>query len=232
MRRLVVLVLLAATALLLWAVVRGGPAAPLDLGDPPGAGAGRKLVALAGDARGCRALLDRAGVRYAALPARRDGPHCGYRDGVRLTAEGSRRIVLAPAGPVLACPVAAALAMWEWDVVQPAALRHFGRPVAAIEHLGSYNCRRIRGTEASGWSEHATADAIDVAAFRLADGRRVSVVADWRGHDAAARFLHDVRTGACPLFATVLSPDYNAAHRDHLHFDQASRGGWGWRACR
>ena len=34
------------------------------------------------------------------------------------------------------------------------------------------------------------------------------------------------------LFATVLSPDYNAAHRDHLHLDQAARGAWGWRACR
>jgi hypothetical protein len=41
-----------------------------------------------------------------------------------------------------------------------------------------------------------------------------------------------VRNGACQLFATVLSPDYNEAHRDHLHFDQAERGAMGWRGCR
>ena len=49
---------------------------------------------------------------------------------------------------------------------------------------------------------------------------------------AEATFLREVRTGACDLFATVLSPDYNAAHRDHLHFDQADRGGTGWGLCR
>jgi len=29
------------------------------------------------------------------------------------------------------------------------------------------------------------------------------------------------------VFGTVLSPDYNPAHADHLHFDQASRGSGG-----
>jgi hypothetical protein len=58
------------------------------------------------------------------------------------------------------------------------------------------------------------------------------VVADWRGEGPEARFLREVRDGACGLFATVLSPDYNAAHRDHLHFDQAERGAFGWRGCR
>ncbi|MFN3798647.1 MAG: extensin family protein, partial [Sphingobium yanoikuyae] len=51
-----------------------------------------------------------------------------------------------------------------------------------------------------------------------------------QGKDAA--FLRDVRDGACGLFSTVLSPDYNAAHRDHFHLDQAERGATGWRACR
>jgi len=66
----------------------------------------------------------------------------------------------------------------------------------------------------------------------LSDGRRISVVGDWQGDDAKARFLRQVRDGACDLFATTLSPDYNAAHRDHLHLDQAARGAMGWRACR
>lgn len=205
--------------------------APLDLGAPAGAMTGAKLVALRGHFATCRALLDRAGVRFEALPARRDGPACGYDDAVRLGAGGSRGIAFTPVNLGTSCSVAAALAMWEWDVVQPAALRQFGRPVAHIEHFGSYNCRRIAGRDARFWSEHATADAIDIAAFVLDDGQRISVVNDWAGKDAAARFLRTVRTGACPLFATVLSPDYNAAHRDHFHLDQAKRG-WGRRACR
>lgn len=217
---------------LLWAFAAGRPGAPLDLGDKPGPGTGRKLVALGQEFAHCRALLDRAGVRFEMLPPRRDGSHCGYADGVRFRPGGARRIAFTPANLVAACPVAAALAMWEWDAVQPAALRHFGQPVAAIEHLGSYNCRRMYGRSAGSWSEHATADAVDIAAFRLANGQRVSFLGDWRGDTAAAHFLHDVRDRACLLFATVLSPDYNAAHRDHLHFDQARRGAWGGRACR
>ena len=78
----------------------------------------------------------------------------------------------------------------------------------------------------------ATADAVDIAAFRLADGTAISIVADWAEPGAKAAFLHRVRDGGCDLFATVLSPDYNAAHADHVHFDQAQRGAFGWRGCR
>lgn len=132
----------------------------------------------------------------------------------------------------IACPVAAALSVWEWQVVQPAAQRHFGSRVTAIDHFGSYSCRRIYGRDAGTWSEHATADAVDIAGFRLADGRRITVVGDWTGSGDKAAFLREVRDGACRLFATTPSPDYNAAHRDHLHLDQADRGAMGWRACR
>jgi hypothetical protein len=82
------------------------------------------------------------------------------------------------------------------------------------------------------WSEHARANAVDIAGFRLEDGTRISVAADWNDKGGKGRFLHQVRDGACRLFATVLSPDYNAAHHDHLHLDEAQRGAWGWRACR
>ena len=75
-------------------------------------------------------------------------------------------------------------------------------------------------------------NAIDIAGFRLEDGTRISVVDDWDEDGPRSVFLRDVRDGACDLFATVLSPDYNAAHRDHLHLDQAARGEMGWRGCR
>lgn len=228
--------LLAFAAFLAWGYGRNHPEdvpwTKLDLAQPIGGFTGRKLAALAGEGETCRALMRRAGIRFTALP-RRDAPgRCGYDDAVRFNRGGAIAIAYRPSDLGASCPVAAGLALWEWHVVQPAALRNFGVGVAGIEHFGSYSCRRLYGRSQGAWSEHATANAVDIAAFRLADGRRISVAAHWRDEGAKGRFLHDVRDGACRLFATTLSPDYNEAHRDHLHLDQARRGAMGWRACR
>ncbi|HWT11990.1 MAG TPA: extensin family protein [Allosphingosinicella sp.] len=223
-------------ALLLYGYARAHPEdlpwTALDLARPPGAFTGRKLADLADEGGRCLALLDAAGVRFTALPPRAAGPQCGYESAVRFAGGGALRIGYRPADLGTNCAVAAALALWEWHVVQPAALRHFGSEVATIEHFGSYSCRRLYGRGEGAWSEHARANAVDVAAFTLADGTRISVVGDWTEEGARGRFLREVRDGACGLFATVLSPDYNAAHRDHLHLDQAGRGAFGWRGCR
>lgn len=239
-RRLAALLVAAAViagGLLLLAAVRGRsqdlPWTRLDLSQPVGLFTGRKLAALTDHADQCRALLAQAGVRFQPMEPAGEG-HCAYADGVQLIEGGAMPVGLRPARLSTACPVAAALAVWDWRVLQPAAARHFGPGVrvARIDHYGSWSCRRIYGGASGPWSEHATADAIDVAAFGLSDGRRISVKGDWRGTGAEAAFLHDVRDGACGLFSTVLSPDYNAAHRDHLHLDQAARGAIGWRSCR
>lgn len=150
---------------------------------------------------------------------------------MRLRTGGPPEILFQP-DVVTSCPVAAGLALWEEHVVQPVAQRHFGSRVAAIDNLGSYSCRRIYGRSEGRYSEHSTADAIDIAGFRLEDGTRISVLRDWKGDGASAAFLREVREGACPLYATVLSPDYNAAHADHLHLDQAERGAMGMGLCR
>lgn len=117
-------------------------------------------------------------------------------------------------------------------MLQPAAQRHFGKRVTIIDHAGSYSCRRLYGRSEGAFSEHATADALDIIGFQLADGTRVRVVRDWRSTGPQGQFLRDVRDGSCRLFATILSPDYNAAHGDHLHLDQAERGKIGASLCR
>lgn len=203
------------------------PWTPLSLSQPIGPFTGRKLATLTDNAPLCRSLLASAGVTFTPLPPLAIGT-CGYSDGVVIDAADNPR--WRPAAPKIACAVAAALHVWERDIVAPAALRHFGRPVTGIDHLGSFNCRRIAGS--SRWSEHATADAIDIAGFRLKGGPRISVRDDWNGTPAKAAFLRDVRDGACDLFATTLSPDYNAAHGDHFHLDQAARGMGGGGLCR
>lgn len=123
----------------------------------------------------------------------------------------------------MTCQTMLGYELWLRHVVQPLAGEILGTSVVRIEHLGTYNCRRIKGGRQGGWSEHATGNAVDIAAFVLADGQRISVLDHWDGEDRRARFLHRVRSGACGSFATVLSPDYNAAHADHLHLDQAPR---------
>ncbi|HEY0625251.1 MAG TPA: extensin family protein [Allosphingosinicella sp.] len=235
LKALVLLALAGFGGMLLYGYARNHPEdlpwTELDLTRPVGAFTGRKLAGLAGEGLQCRALLARAGVRYTALPPREDG-QCGYEDAVRFASGGALNISYRPEDLGTSCPVAAALALWEWHVVQPAALRHFGSRVETIQHYGSYSCRRIYGRSEGTWSEHSRANAVDIASFRLEDGTRISVLGDWSKEDDKAAFLHEVRDGACDLFATVLSPDYNAAHRDHLHLDQAARGEMGWRGCR
>lgn len=190
-------------------------------------------IADLGNAPGqCRALLADAGARDRPAPPRRASSTCGYEDGMLLAAGNARQSGFAPAGLVTSCPVATALLLWDTRVVQPAARRHLGTEVDAFLHAGSFSCRRLYGRDSGPWSEHATADAVDILGFRLADGRTVSVLRDWNDQPREAAFLRDVRDGACRLFTTVLSPDYNAAHRDHLHLDTADRGPGGWRACR
>ncbi|QJU58777.1 extensin family protein [Sphingomonas sp. AP4-R1] len=202
------------------------PWTPLDLRAPIGLATPYKLAALADDAPLCSGLLRQAGIRFDPVAPRRAGETCGWNDAVRLasTADAPRP------DATLSCPLAAAFDLWMRRVVQPAAMELLGADVRGIESLGSYSCRRTYGRSAGRWSQHAFANAIDIAGFRLSDGRLVTLSRDWRG-DARGRFLHRVRDGACRLFATTLSPDYNAAHHDHLHLDMAPRGAMGWRMC-
>ena len=136
----------------------------------------------------------------------------------------------------LNCRFTAALYEWVRNVVQPAARKKFGQPVVAIRQLSHYACRR-RGGISRGpvrISEHSFGNAIDIGGFVLANGKTVSVLKDWGSLSALfnrkAAFLKEVRDGACRHFSTVLSPDYNKAHRNHFHFD-LGRGGR-YRICK
>lgn len=204
------------------------PWAPLALDTPVGWATARKLTALADDGTACRALLGRSGVDHAPLPRVGEG-QCLAADRTRLADNVTPGLVLRPAGVAPSCAVGTAMILWLRERVQPAAQRHFGQRVVRLDHLGSYNCRTIRGGGTI--SQHASGNAIDIAGFVLADGTRISLIGDWDGEGPRAAFLRDVRDGACDLFATTLSPDYNAAHADHFHFDMAQRTG-GWQVCR
>lgn len=193
------------------------PWAPLDLRHPVGWATGMKLRALRGDTEACRAVLTRSEVPFTALPGAGEAP-CVRPDRTQLDSYPFR-----PAPPPTTCAVALALQLWKRDTLDPEAQAVFGQDIERIEHLGAYSCRRLYGRDEGPWSEHATGNAIDIAGFVLEDGTRISVLRDWEGEGDKARFLRAVRDGACRAFSTVLSPDYNAAHRDHFHFDMTAR---------
>ena len=191
----------------------------------------------------CLAALDAAGLAFTPLPDAEAGPDCPLRNTVRLA---RTRVSSLGGSLVMSCPAAVSLALWERHVVQPAALRHFGVPLARIDQVGTLACRNVYGQAEGRRSRHATAYAIDITGFRFADGRRVRVVSDWKapatssaamqasGDGAAtdsaapgASFLAEVQRGACGFFDGVLGPGYNAAHRDHFHLDRGP-----YRVCR
>lgn len=195
------------------------PWAPLDLNDPPGWATETKLLALRDDPQTCRDVLARSNVAFTELsPAGQDA--CRREDRTVMTA-----LPLSPTPPPTTCAMGAGLHLWMRDVVQPAAEEILGAKVARVEHYGAYSCRRLYGRSGGSWSEHATGNAIDIAAFVMDDGSRITVLSDWDPGDGneQARFLRQVRDTSCDLFSTVLSPDYNEAHRDHFHFDQSPR---------
>jgi len=123
----------------------------------------------------------------------------------------------------LACPIVSALDTWFASAVQPAALKWFGVQVAEIRQISAYSCRGMNGQPGARISEHAFGNALDIASFTLADGRRVTVKDGWRGAPEEQGFLRDVQGAACQHFSTVLAPGSNAFHYDHIHVDLMRR---------
>ena len=123
----------------------------------------------------------------------------------------------------LACPIVSALDHWIADAVQPAAMHWFGQPVAEIKQISAYSCRGMNGQPGAHISEHAFGNALDIAAFTLADGRKVMVKDGWRGAPEEQGFLRDVQGSACQQFTTVLAPGSNVYHYNHIHVDLMRR---------
>lgn len=182
---------------------------------PIGPGLRKILVDLRTDPPLCRQTLRDRGIRVMALSDFRESGGCSLENGV---AYGGDRTRLSQEARIT-CPMAAALSVWEQQIVAPAAQRHFRSDMRIVEVLSAYSCRTRYSKPGAVLSEHGKGDAIDIGGFRLSDGRTISLEHGWRGKHDEAAFLREVRDGSCEIFNAVLSPDYNAAHYNHLHFD-------------
>ena len=190
------------------------PWGPLDLTARPNLVTGYKIYRIKHKPELCLEALRRTDIQFRPLEDR-PGGECPLMNIVQVSAAG----VDFSSSFAAACPLAAGWEIFRHNTLQQAAKTHFDQPVVRVEHIGTYACRNVynRGR----LSEHARANAIDITAFVLADGTRVSVAKDWKNgkQSQKAAFLRDIHRGACQAFNVALGPDYNAGHASHFHFD-------------
>jgi hypothetical protein len=192
------------------AMVRPQPVAPQKAPKPG------DLTAL----QQCQASLDEFGIDFKQVPSFSNAKGCGMADGVKVATGGVD--LNRPAE--LSCDLAVAFANFEYEFIQPLALRHLRQPVTRVWHAGTYDCREVRnGGKAKGLSQHAKGRAIDLTGFDVADGTVINIARDWRAPGPKADFLRAVAKRACERFDVVLTPDHDKDHHDHLHLDLSGK---------
>jgi len=165
------------------------------------------------------------GIKYRRIEDEESDKGCIIENGVEITAIGAVKLTR-PA--LLTQDMAIRLGRWVNDVLQPEAQKNFGTQVAGIDVGGSYSCRNIYGKPFGGrfagrLSEHAFANAIDIGGFKLADGRDVDYLKNWRTPGGPSQFLQGSSLAACDIFNTTLTPDYDRFHVNHIHIDASPK---------
>jgi hypothetical protein len=198
------------------------PWSEVMLDERPGWFANVQLNSLSTDGAACRAALGRSKLKFSVMGDRKIGEDCGFTDVVRADATP---IAFSPR-PVATCSLTAGLYWWQRRIDEIAQADLHTR-VVRIDQLGTYACRNINSAAEGRRSQHATANAIDIAAFHLADGRVISVLKDYGKDTPEGRFLNAAQDEACALFNIVLGPRYNSLHANHFHLDMG-----GFQMCR
>lgn len=142
---------------------------------------------------------------------------CGLKDGVLVTSVSGLRLST-PA--TIDCNTARALNAWVERGVKPAVGR-LGGGAAQLQVAAHYSCRPRNNQRGAKISEHGRGKAIDISAVTLANGVSITVLKGWndRQHGKMLKAMHKA---ACGPFGTVLGPNSDAYHRDHLHLDTAA----------
>lgn len=209
-----------ATAGYRWLPSYYNPFTPLNLDDPPGRITQYKLRHLTPEA--CASLLAQANqknlIRTQAVAD--SGGECPLNNVVRVRDFGPVSLN----GSFLAsCPLALSSALFVSQQARPLTKRFTGSELTRIEHLGSFACRNIYHRPDARRSEHATAEALNIAAFRLANGERVTVLNGWKSAKTQP-WLKALLAASCGYYGNGLGPEYNAAHASHFHLGMRGFG--------
>ena len=177
-----------------WLPSQYNPFVPLTLDDPPGKITQFKLRRLTPQA--CESLLTQANQRrlIRTQAVADSAGECPLSNVVRVRDFGP---VSLNSSFLASCPLALSSALFVSRNI-------YSRPDA----------RR---------SEHATADALDISAFRLANGQRVTVLNGWKA-EKTQPWLQALLSASCGYYGNGLGPDYNAAHANHFHLGMRGYG--------
>jgi hypothetical protein len=205
------------------ATAAGDKAAPAEAEHPA-----EPAIPAAPEPSACRRALTEEVAVAPSIPDIHGPGGCGGEDLVRLDAvvlADKRRVPLTPAA-TLRCTMAFAIADWVRTDVAPLAAG-LGSPLTALDNFDSYDCRGRNGIVGAQLSEHGRANALDVRAFRLADGRSIGLTDRTVPVELRETVLHSV----CARFTTVLGPGSDWYHEDHIHLDLMQRRNSNYRIC-
>lgn len=218
---LIVFILVAvATVGYRWLPSHYNPFTPLSLDDPPGPITQYKLRRLTPEA--CASLLSQANQKalIRTQPVADSAGACPLHNMVRVRDFGP---VSLNSSFLASCPLALSSALFVIQQARPLTRTWTGSELVRIEHLGSYACRNIYHRPDARRSEHATAEALDISAFRLANGERVTILHGWRSTKTQP-WLQALLTASCGYYGNGLGPEYNAAHANHFHLGMRGFG--------
>jgi hypothetical protein len=190
------------------------PWEPIDLNAPPGWIAHQQLNQLHENAQLCNRALAATPMLLSPMKDRATEDACGFQDVVR----ADRTPISMVPRTTATCGLTAAL-FWYQKALQSAARARLHTGITRIDQLGTFACRNVDSEATGPRSEHATANAIDIAQFHFADGRTAIVARDYGKPTPEGRFLDTAHDAACSLFNTVLGPRYNRLHANHFHLD-------------
>ena len=175
----------------------------------------------------CRLALTDAIAIAPSIPDIRGAGGCGGEDLVRLEAivlPDKRQVSVKPAA-ILRCAMASALADWIRTDIAPLAAG-LGSTISDLDNFDSFECRGRNRIVGARLSEHGRANALDVRALKLANGRSISLTDRTVPRELRETVLHSV----CARFSTVLGPGSDWYHEDHIHLDLMERRG-NYRIC-
>jgi len=190
------------------------PWEPVNLNASPGWIAHWQLGRLGQDRQRCRTALATTSEKVTPLTDRKIDDACGFTNVVRV----ERSAVPFSPRTTATCGLAAAL-VWYQAALQRAAMAEMHARLMRVDQLGTFACRNVNSEAVGPRSQHATANAIDIAGFAFANGRSATVAQDYGKDSPEGRFLDSAHDAACTLFNTVLGPRYNRLHANHFHLD-------------
>lgn len=207
---------------------RTGPAAAEPQPPAPQAGKPTEQAAPASapsqppapQASACRQALTEAIAIAPSIPDIHGAGGCGGEDLVRLEAIvlPDQRLVSVKPAAILRCAMAAELADWIRTDIAPLAVS-LGSTISDLDNFDSFECRGRNRIVGARLSEHGRANALDVRALKLANGRSISLTDRTVPRDVRETVLHSV----CARFSTVLGPSSDWYHEDHIHLDLMER---------